>query len=53
MNIHPKVQYAGLAGAVTIIIVTLLSIFSITLPPEAASALTMVLSFLAGYLKSA
>ncbi len=46
-----KVAAGGAAGAITAIIVWILSAaFKINIPPEIASAITVVLSFLAGYL---
>lgn len=46
-----KVAAGGVAGAITAIIVWILSAaFKINIPPEIASAITVVLSFAAGYL---
>jgi|GEM_PF-6747683 len=46
-----KVAAGGVAGAVTAIIVWILSAaFKIDIPPEIASAITVILSFAAGYL---
>jgi len=45
-----KVAAGGAAGAVTIIVVWILhAAFKIDMPPEVASAITVLLSFLAGY----
>ena len=45
-----KVAAGGAAGAVTTIIVWILSAaFKIDIPPEIAAAITVVLSFAAGY----
>jgi len=46
-----KVAAGGAAGAVTAIIVWILSAaFKIDIPPEIAAAITVLLSFAAGYL---
>jgi hypothetical protein len=46
-----KVAAGGVAGAITVIIVWILAAaFKVTIPPEIASAITVVLSFAAGYL---
>jgi hypothetical protein len=46
-----KVAAGGVAGAVTAIIVWILAAaFNVNIPPEIASAITVVLSFAAGYL---
>lgn len=50
--IAPKVAAGGLAGSLSIILVYALSEAGVTLPPEVASALTVVISFIGGYLKS-
>lgn len=52
MRPHPKVNAAGLAGAVSVLIVAVLSEVGVDLGPEVASALTTVLAFGAGYLKT-
>jgi hypothetical protein len=45
-----KVAAGGVAGALTTIIVWILSVaFKIDIPPEIAAAITVVLSFAAGY----
>ena len=45
-----KVAAGGAAGAITAIIVWILSAaFKIDIPPEIAAAITVVLSFIAGY----
>jgi hypothetical protein len=48
-----KVAAAGIAGAVTVLVVWIASIFGLEVPPEAASAFTTIIAFGAGYLKSA
>lgn len=52
MKPQPKVAAAGIAGAVCVIIVWGVSFAGVNVPPEVASALTAVLAFGAGYLKS-
>ena len=45
-----KVAAGGVAGAITTIIVWILSAaFKVDMPPEIAAAITVVLSFAAGY----
>jgi putative flippase GtrA len=46
-----KVAAGGAAGAVTVILVWIASAaFKVDIPPEVASAITVVISFVAGYL---
>lgn len=52
MNVHPKVAAGGLAGAATVILVWVASLAGLSVPPEVASAVTTILSFAAGFLKS-
>lgn len=52
MNVHPKVQSAGLAGAVSVLVVFVATQLGLDISPEVSSALTTVLAFAAGYLKS-
>lgn len=49
---QPKVVAGGLAGAVTVIIVYVAQQGGLTITPEVASAVTTVISFVAGYLTS-
>jgi hypothetical protein len=49
--IHPKVQAAGAAGAVSIILVWIAEIAGLAVPPEVASAITALLAFGAGYIR--
>ena len=49
MNVNPKVQAAGWAGAVTILLVWVAGLFGLDVPPEAASAFTVLVSAVAGY----
>lgn len=53
MNLNPKVSAAALAGAASLLICFLLVQLGVAVTPEIASALTLVLTVLAGYLKSA
>jgi putative flippase GtrA len=46
----PKVVAAGATGAVTIILVWLAGQAGIEIPPEVASSITTVCSFITGYL---
>ena len=50
-TIHPKVAAGGAAGAVTILLVWIASMFNLEVPPEAASAFTVLVSSAAGYIK--
>lgn len=52
-DIHPKVAAGGLAGAVTILLVYGAALLGLDVPPEVSSAFTVVISFAAGYIKSA
>ena len=53
MTVNPKVQAGGAAGAVTILLVWVAGMFGLDVPPEAASAFTVLVSTAAGYLKAA
>ena len=53
MSVNPKVQAAGWAGAATIVLVWALGQAGVEIPPEVASAVTVLLSTVAGYLKRA
>jgi hypothetical protein len=53
MNVSPKVAAGGAAGAVTVVLVWVAGMFGVGVPPEVASALTVLISTGAGYLKSA
>jgi hypothetical protein len=50
---NPKVQAAGLAGAVTVVLVWAASLANVTVPPEVASAVTTLVAVGAGYLRPA
>jgi hypothetical protein len=48
----PKVAASGVAGAVTVVLVWALGAAGLDMPVEVAQALTVILSFGAGYLKA-
>lgn len=45
-----KVAAGGVAGALTILVVWILGLLHVTVPPEVASALTVVISFATSYI---
>jgi putative flippase GtrA len=45
-----KVTAGGVAGALTVLVVWILGLLHVPVPPEVASALTVVISFVASYL---
>lgn len=51
MNVNPKVQAAGWAGALTILLVWIAGLSGLDVPAEAASAFTTLVATAAGYLK--
>ena len=53
MNVSPKIQAAGWAGSVSVLIVYIVSLFGVDVPTEAAQALTVLVAVVAGYLKPA
>lgn len=53
MNVHPKVISSGVAGAATILIMWGLALAKIQVPPEVASAITVLISSFTGYLTPA
>jgi len=53
VNVNPKVAAGGIAGSVTILLVWIANMLGLDVPPEAASAFTVVVGTLAGYIKSA
>lgn len=53
MNLNPKVTAGAVAAAATLLIVFALGQFGVEVPADVASALTLVLSVIAAYLKSA
>lgn len=52
MNLNPKTTAAGIAGAVTLVIVFILSQLGVEIPADVASAITVIIAFAAAYLKS-
>lgn len=48
---NAKVIAAGSAGAATVVLVWAASLFKVDVPPEVASAVTVLISTGAGYLK--
>jgi uncharacterized membrane protein len=53
MNLNPKTAAAGIAGAVTLVIVFVLGQFGVEIPADVASAITVIIAFAAAYLKGA
>ena len=53
MTVNPKVQAAGWAGAVTIILVWIAGMFGVDVPAEVASAFTALVATSAGFIKAA
>lgn len=53
MNLNPKTTAAGIAGAVTLVIVFVLGQLGVEVPADVAAAVTTILAFAAAYLKSA
>lgn len=49
---QPKVAAGGVAGAATIVLIWGAGAVGLDLPPEVASAITVLVSFAASYLKS-
>lgn len=49
---RPKVVAGGIAGAATIVVVWVLALAGVDMPPEVASALTVIFSFAAAYIKT-
>lgn len=48
---NPKVLASGTAGAATVVLVWVASMFNVDVPPEVASAVTVLISTGAGWLK--
>lgn len=53
MKPQPKVVAGGAAGAVTVVAVWIAGEFGIAIPPEVASAITVLVGTAAAYIKSA
>lgn len=49
---HPKVATAGAAGAVTVVLVWIAELAGLDVPPEVASAFTVLISTAAGWVKA-
>jgi hypothetical protein len=47
-----KVAAAGIGGSLSIILIYLVGLTGVQLPPEVASAITALVAFLSGYLKT-
>jgi uncharacterized membrane protein len=53
VNLNPKTTAAGIAGAVTLVIVFVLGQLGVEIPADVAAAVTTIIAFAAAYLKSA
>jgi len=51
MNLNPKILSAGIAGAITVVLLWVLSMFGVNVPAEVASAVTIIVAFAVGYLR--
>ena len=49
---EPKVVAGGTAGAATIILIYIVGLFGIEMPAEVGSAITVLISFVAAYVKA-
>lgn len=52
MQVHPKVAAGGIAGAASIVVVYVASLFGLDVPDYVAQAVTVLFAGLAGYYKS-
>lgn len=52
MNLNPKTTAAGIAGAVTLVIVFVLGQLGVDIPADVAAAVTTIIAFAAAYLRS-
>lgn len=50
---QPKVAAAGIAGAISILVIYGFNLAGYDVPPEVASAFTVIVSFAAGFIKKA
>ena len=48
--VTPKVAVSGIAGSLVVVLLWVLGLFHVTVPAEVASALTVIISFVAGYI---
>jgi len=53
MNLNPKVGAAAIGAAVTLVIVFVMGQLGVQVPADVASALTLIVSVAAAYLKDA
>ena len=53
MNVNPKVQAAGAAGAVSVLAVFIASQFGLEVPAGVGEAFAVLVATVAGYIKSA
>ena len=53
MNLNPKTKAAGIGAAATLVIVFALSLFGVEVPADVASAVTLIVSVAAAYMKGA
>jgi hypothetical protein len=53
MNLNPKLKASAAAAAVTLVIVFVLGELGVDVPADVATAVTLILSVAAGYVKSA
>lgn len=53
MNLNPKTTAAGVAGAVTLVIVFVLGQLGVEIPADVAAAVVTIIAFAAAYLKGA
>jgi putative flippase GtrA len=52
LNLNPKTTAAGIAGAVTLVIVFVLGQLGVDIPADVAAAVTTIIAFVAAYLRS-
>ena len=53
MNLNPKVGAAAIGAAATVVIVFVMGQLGVEVPADVASAVTLIVSVVAAYLKSA
>ena len=53
MNLNPKLKASAAAAAVTLVIVFVLGELGVDVPADVATAVTLILSVAAGFVKSA
>jgi hypothetical protein len=53
VNLNQKTSAAGIAGAVTLVIVFVLGQLGVEIPADVAAAATTIIAFAAAYLRSA